>query len=85
VIKTYVELGMGVGIIARMAYDAEKDKGFELLDASHLFAASLTRLALRRGVILRGYVYDFITLFAPQYSRRAVDAALEGGGVADGI
>lgn len=85
VIKTYVELGMGVGIIARMAFDPEKDTGFELLDASHLFAASLTRLALRRGVILRGYVYDFITLFAPQYSRRAVDAALEGGGVADGI
>jgi LysR family cys regulon transcriptional activator len=86
VIKTYVELGMGVGIIARMAYDAEKDTAFELLDASHLFAASVTRLALRRGVILRGYVYDFITLFAPQYSRRAVDdAALEGGRATDGI
>ncbi len=85
VIKTYVELGMGVGIIARMAFDPEKDAGFDLLDASHLFAASVTRLALRRGVILRGYVYEFITLFAPQYSRRAVDAALEGGGAADGI
>ena len=65
VIKTYVELGMGVGIVARMAYDAEKDAGFELLDAGHLFAASTTRLALRKGVFLRGYVYEFITLFAP--------------------
>lgn len=78
VIKTYVELGMGAGIVAQMAYDAEKDAAFEMLDASHLFAASTTRLALRRGVFLRGYVYEFITLFAPQYSRSAVDAALAG-------
>jgi hypothetical protein len=68
-----------------MAFDPQKDTSFELLDASHLFAASVTRLALRRGVIVRGYVYDFITLCAPQYSRRAVDAALEGGGAADVI
>ena len=49
-----------------------------MLDASHLFAASTTRLALRRGVFLRGYVYEFITLFAPQYTRTVVDAALAG-------
>ena len=78
VIKTYVELGMGAGIVAQMAYDADKDTAFEMLDASHLFAASTTRLALRRGVFLRGYVYQFIALFAPQYSRAAVDAALGG-------
>jgi LysR family transcriptional regulator, cys regulon transcriptional activator len=76
VIKTYVELGMGVGIVASMAYDARKDTGFEMLDASHLFAASTTRLALRKGVFLRGYVYEFISLFAPKYTRKAVDAAL---------
>ena len=78
VIKTYVELGMGVGIIATMAYDASKDVAFEMLDASDLFAASTTRLALRKGVFLRGFVYEFITLFAPQYTRSAVDAALAG-------
>jgi LysR family cys regulon transcriptional activator len=78
VIKTYVEMGMGVGIAARMAYDRTKDFGFELLDASHLFAASTTRLALRRGVFLRGFVYEFIALFASQYTRKAVDAALSG-------
>jgi LysR family cys regulon transcriptional activator len=78
VIKTYVELGMGAGIIAQMAYDPEKDRAFEMLDAGHLFAASTTRLALRRGVFLRGYVYRFIALFAPQYTRAAVDAALAG-------
>lgn len=85
VIKTYVELGMGVGIIASMAYDPDKDAAFEMLDASHLFAASVTRLALRKGVFLRGYVYDFIALFAPQYTRNTVDAALEGNGPVDEI
>jgi LysR family transcriptional regulator, cys regulon transcriptional activator len=78
VIKTYVELGMGIGIIAQMAYDKEKDSAFEMFDASHLFAASTTRLALRRGVFMRGFVYEFIHLFAPQYARDAVDAALAG-------
>jgi LysR family cys regulon transcriptional activator len=83
VIKTYVELGMGVGIVARMAYDAAKDSSFEMLDASHLFAASTTRLALRRGVFLRGFVYEFISLFAGQYTRAAVDAALSEAAPAD--
>jgi LysR family cys regulon transcriptional activator len=78
VIKTYVELGLGVGIIAQMAYDPARDTQFDKLDAAHLFAASTTRLALRRGVYLRGFVYEFITLFAPQFDRSAVDAALQG-------
>ena len=78
VIKTYVELGMGVGIIAQMAYDPARDTAFEKLDAAHLFAPSTTRLALRKGVFLRGYVYDFIALFAPALDRGAVDAALAG-------
>jgi len=78
VIKTYVELGMGAGIIAEMAYDPVKDVAFEMLEAGHLFAASTTRLALRRGVFLRGFAYRFIALFAPLYSRAAVDAALAG-------
>ena len=78
VIKTYVELGMGVGIIAQMAWDPARDSAFEKLDAGHLFASSTTRLALRRGVFLRGYIYDFIALFAPALDRAAVDAALAG-------
>jgi LysR family cys regulon transcriptional activator len=84
VIKTYVELGMGVGIIAQMAYDAARDTAFEKLDAGHLFAPSTTRLALRRGVFLRGYIYDFIALFAPALDRTAVDAALAGPPTARG-
>jgi LysR family cys regulon transcriptional activator len=79
VIKTYVELGMGVGIVAQMAYDPARDTAFEKLDAAHLFSPSTTRLGLRRGVFLRGFVYAFITQFAPQYARAAIDAALEGG------
>ena len=78
VIKTYVELGMGVGIVATMAYDPARDAGLERLDAAHLFAPSTTRLALRRDVFLRGYVYDFIVRFAPALDRAAVDAALAG-------
>lgn len=86
VIKTYVALGMGVGIIASMAYDPLRDSDFAMLDASHLFAASTTRLALRRGVFLRGYVYAFISLFAPQYDKAAVDAALTSAApVSDGL
>jgi LysR family transcriptional regulator, cys regulon transcriptional activator len=78
VIKTYVELGMGVGIVAQMAWDPRKDTAFERLDASHLFQQSTTRLAMRRGVFMRGYVYAFISMFAPQYGRSAVDDALAG-------
>jgi LysR family cys regulon transcriptional activator len=78
VIKTYVELGMGVGILAQMAWDPARDSAFERLDAAHLFAPSMTRLALRRGVFLRGYVYDFIARFAPALDRATVDAALAG-------
>ncbi len=78
VIKTYVELGMGVGIIAQMAFDPKRDTAFVQIDASHLFAPSTTRLGLRRGVFLRGYVYAFITMFAPRYLRAEVEAALTG-------
>lgn len=80
VIKTYVALGLGVGIVARMAYDPELDKDLKAVDASHLFESSLTRIALRRGAYLRAYVYDFIQLFAPHLSRSVVEATLAGGG-----
>jgi LysR family cys regulon transcriptional activator len=78
VIKTYVEQGFGVGIVAQMAYDPARDQQFERIDAAHLFGPSTTRLALRRGVYSRGFVYEFITLFAPQFDRASVEAALRG-------
>ena len=76
VIKTYVSLGMGVGIVAQMAYDPARDTDLACLDAAHLFPPSTTRLAVRRNAFLRGYVYAFIGLFAPRYDRAAVDAAI---------
>ena len=76
VIKTYVELGLGVGLLAKMAYNAERDKGLQMLDVAHLFPDSTTYLGVRRDAYLRGYVYDFIHLIAPQLDRKAVDAVL---------
>ena len=76
VIKTYVELGMGVGIVAAIAVDEARDSSLRAIDARHLFAANLTRLAIRRGSYLRQYVYDFIETFAAPLNRALVDAAL---------
>lgn len=76
VIKTYVKLGIGVGIVASMAFDADIDKELVAIDASHLFASSTTKIGLRRGTILRGFMYDFIELFAPHLDKALVDKAL---------
>lgn len=80
VIKTYVSLGLGLGIISALAFDAQRDTGLCALDASHLFESNTTRLALRRGSYLRRYDYDFIGLFASHLSRRVVEMAMQGGG-----
>ncbi|MBK8687394.1 MAG: CysB family HTH-type transcriptional regulator [Betaproteobacteria bacterium] len=75
VIKTYVELGLGVGIIAAMAFDPGRDRNLRRLEANHLFPRNTTRVAVRRGVLLRGYIYDFIELFAPELTREAIGQA----------
>ena len=80
VIKAYVEQGMGIGILAKMAFDPARDHGIRLINADHLFAASTTRLGLRRNAYLRGYVYDFIELFSPTLSRAVVTTALSATG-----
>jgi len=76
VIKTYVRLGLGVGVIATMAVDTEIDKDLVLLDGSHLFQASTTKICFRKGIFLRSYMYDFIERFAPHLTREIVDKAL---------
>ena len=78
VIKTYVRLGLGIGIIARMAIDEQLDSGLVMLDASHLFSPSVTKIGFRRGTFLRGYMYEFIELFAPQLARKAVEKTVMG-------
>ncbi len=76
VIKTYVELGLGIGILAQMAFIPERDKHLRMIDAGKLFQTSTTRIAIRRNEYLRGYVYHFIELFAPQLTRDVVVQAM---------
>jgi LysR family cys regulon transcriptional activator len=77
VIKTYVRLNLGVGIVASMAYDEKADTDLVRLDASHLFEASVTRIGFRKGTFLRTYMYEFIRLFAPHLTRELVELSLE--------
>ncbi|MGS2744041.1 HTH-type transcriptional regulator CysB [Halomonas sp. LS-001] len=79
VIKTYVRLGMGVGIVAHMAVDPELDSDLVALEAGHLFDSSTTKIGIRRGTFMRGYMYDFLRRFAPHLTRERVDAALTAG------
>jgi LysR family cys regulon transcriptional activator len=68
-----------------MAFDPARDHGVRLINADHLFEPSTTRIALRRNAWLRGYVYDFIELFAPILGREVVNAALSGSKVKAGV
>ena len=76
VIKTYVELRLGIGILAKMAFIPERDKHLRMMDAAHLFKPSTTKIAIRRNEYLRGYTYDFIELFAPHLTHEVVAKAM---------
>jgi len=76
VIQKYVALGLGVGIVASMAAEEGKEKGLRAIDATHLFASNVTRLAVRRGAYLRSYAYDFILRFAPELKLADVQQAV---------
>lgn len=76
VIKTYVELGLGIGILAQMAFEPSRDRHLRAIDASHLFEPSTTRIGISRNSYLRKYVYDFIEMFAPHLDRATVVAAM---------
>ena len=75
VIKTYVELGLGIGIVAQMAFIPERDKLLRMIGTGNLFQSSTTRIAIRRNEFLRGYTYHFIELFAPHLTREVVTKA----------
>ncbi len=77
VIKTYVKLGLGVGIIASMAYEPEQDAALTVLDAGHLFEPSITKIGFRYRSHLRRYMYDFIELFAPHLNAEIVRRAAQ--------
>jgi len=80
VIKTYVELGLGIGIVAMMAFDPKRDTHLRAMDASHLFEPSTTRIGIRKNSYLRGYTYEFIEMFAPHLTRKVVDDAMHTKG-----
>jgi len=76
VLKTYVELGLGIGILAELAFIPERDRHLRKIEASHLFKPNTTHLAIRKNEYLRGYTYDFIELFAPHLNRSTVEKAM---------
>ena len=79
VIKTYVEVGLGVGIIAEMAFNPAKDSGLRLIPVPDLFLRNTTRLALRRGHYLRSYAYRFIEGFVPDATEKSVSRQILQG------
>lgn len=83
VIKTYVRLGLGIGIVANMAVEPGKDDDLVALDASHLFAHSTTHVGFRRNAQLRGFMYEFVELFAPHLPRKVLDEAAAMAAPAD--
>ena len=80
VIKSYVSLGLGVGLISSVAFDRAKDRGLTLLPADHLLPVQTTRLAFRKGAWLRGYTVEFIRLFVPHLTREALAKLAAGRG-----
>lgn len=76
VIKTYVELGLGVGLLASMAFNPAKDIGLRMLDCSHLFEGNVTRIAVRKGRYLRGFAYRFIELCSPSLTEQELRAQI---------
>ena len=77
VIKTYVVAGLGIGIIASVAFDAEEDRKLVSVSAEHLFASNMTRVAVRKGAYLRNFSVAFIEMFAPHLNRRLITAPQE--------
>jgi LysR family cys regulon transcriptional activator len=78
VIKTYVELGLGVGILADIAFNPERDKHLRAMPVGHLFGTNVTRLALKQGAYLRSYVYTLVELLSPSMNRKLIEQALSG-------
>jgi LysR family cys regulon transcriptional activator len=80
VIKTYVELGLGIAILPSIAYEPRRDRALRAIDAAKLFEPTLTCIELRRENYLRSYMLDFIQRIAPQWSRETIDQATRSGG-----
>uniref|UniRef100_UPI001FE86DFC LysR substrate-binding domain-containing protein n=1 Tax=Dechloromonas hortensis TaxID=337779 RepID=UPI001FE86DFC len=77
VIKTYVSLGLGVGVVASVAYDKEQDRNLELIQVPDLFPSNTTRIAVRRGTYLRSYAHAFIEKVCPDVGEESIKSALK--------
>ncbi|MER1966208.1 CysB family HTH-type transcriptional regulator [Castellaniella sp. GW247-6E4] len=80
VVKTYADIGLGIGIIAGVAFDPRRDKTLVGLPAGHLFGQHTTSVAIKRGVFLRDYVYVLLEMLAADLTREVVDKAVERSG-----
>ena len=76
IIKTYVSAGLGVGLIASIAFNKAEDRNLRHMDASHLFHSSITAIGIQRNSYVCGYMYDFIELVLPHMNRKAVESAM---------
>ena len=77
VIKTYVDVGLGIGIIAGVAYDPSRDSNLVGIPVGHLFGTHTTRVGMKSGVFLRDYVYTFLEMLAPALTRDVVQDAVQ--------
>jgi len=78
IIKTYVKLSLGVGLVAKSSIDEEKDSDLRVIDASHLFESGTTYVCLHRGKHMRDYVYTLINYLAPEITREVIEKAIHG-------
>jgi LysR family transcriptional regulator, cys regulon transcriptional activator len=78
IIKTYVCAGLGIGLIASIAFDKSDSRRLRLLDASRLFESSITTIGIHRNSYITRYMYDFITLVLPHMDRATIDAMMAG-------
>lgn len=76
IIKTYVSAGLGIGLIASIAFNKAEDRNLRHMDASHLFHSSVTAIGIHKNSYVCGYMYDFIELVLPHMDRKAVDSAM---------
>jgi len=79
VIKTYVRLGLGIGIIANMAFSPEQDSDLHVLNVEHLFGISTSQIAIKKDRNIKPYVYSFIEMFAPHLTQKLIKQAIECG------
>jgi len=67
---------MGIGIVAGVAFDAERDRNLRAIPVGHLFGNNVTHLGVKQGAYLRSFVFTFIELFSPTLTKKIVEQAM---------